>query len=72
MKFIFICLILIIAAVKEGDGIHAHAEMYLAGTNVFIGTINLYEEEEDWGVIMTGFVNRLRPLAVLVSIYFEE
>ncbi|CAF1590790.1 unnamed protein product [Adineta steineri] len=65
MKLIFICLVLIVAVVRESDGIHAHAEMYLAGTNDFIGTINLYEEKEAWGVIMTGFVNRLRPLAVL-------
>ncbi|CAF1259157.1 unnamed protein product [Rotaria sordida] len=39
--------------------------MFLAGTNDFIGTINFNKQEEAWGVIISGSVNRLRPLATL-------
>jgi hypothetical protein len=72
MKLVLTFLVLGVALVREADGIHAHAEMFLAGTNDFIGTVNFNEEEEDWGVVVSGYVNRLRPLAILVRIYFEE
>ncbi|CAF1324777.1 unnamed protein product, partial [Rotaria sp. Silwood1] len=47
------------------DRTHANAQMFLMGTNDFIGTVNFYEEEEAWGVVISGSVNRLRPLAKL-------
>jgi hypothetical protein len=67
MKLVLIFLILIVALVNETNGIHAHAEMFLAGTNDFIGTINFNEQEVAWGVVISGSVNRLRPMATLVS-----
>ena len=72
MKVVLVCLIFIVALVNEADGaVHAHAEMYLAGTNDFIGTVNFYEEQVAWGVVITGYVNHLRPSARLVSSFLH-
>lgn len=71
MKLVLSFLILMVTFIREGDGIHAHAEMFLAGTNDFIGTINFNEQEQAWGVIISGYVNQLRPLATLVSTYIN-
>ena len=69
MKVVFGFFILI-TVVSEVNSIHAHAEMYLANTNIFIGTVNLYEADgEDWGVVISGSVNRLRPSASLVCLF---
>ncbi|CAF1003151.1 unnamed protein product [Rotaria sordida] len=65
MKLVLPFLVLVAARVCGVDGAHAHADMYLAGTNDFIGTINFYEGQEAWGVVITGSVSRLRPLATL-------
>lgn len=62
----FLLLVLLLGA--EAGGTHANAQMFLAGTNDFIGTVNFYLEEEAWGVVISGSVNRLRPLATLVSL----
>lgn len=51
---------------KESYGAYAEAEMFLAETNEFIGTISFNEEQEAWGVVISGSVNRLRPNASLV------
>jgi hypothetical protein len=67
MKVVLTFLLLVVALVKGADGTHANARMFLAGTNNFIGQINFYMEQEDWGVVISGSVNGLRPLAVLVS-----
>ncbi|CAF4236282.1 unnamed protein product [Rotaria socialis] len=66
MKIFVFFLVLVAALVREVEqSVHANAKMFLAGTNDFIGTIDFYEEEEAWGVVITGFVNRLRPMATL-------
>ncbi|CAF1406882.1 unnamed protein product, partial [Rotaria sordida] len=65
MKLVLHFLVLIAACACGADGAHAHADMYLAGTNDFIGTINFYEGQEAWGIVITGSVSRLRPLATL-------
>ena len=62
----FLLLVLVLGA--EADRTHANAQMFLSGTNDFIGTVNFYVEEEAWGVVISGSVNRLRPLATLVSL----
>ncbi len=66
MKFVLIFLILIVSLARDANGAYAQAEMYLAGTNDFIGTIGFNEQEVAWGVIISGSVNRLRPMATLV------
>jgi hypothetical protein len=67
MKFAFIFLVIVVSLVRESnEAVHAHAEMFLTGTNVFIGTINFYEEQVAWGVIITGSLDHLRPNAILV------
>lgn len=69
MKVVFGFFILVLSVVNEVNSIHAHAEMYLANTNIFIGTVNFYEADgEDWGVVISGSVNRLRPSASLVCL----
>lgn len=67
MKFVFIFLALVTIFVNEVNEVHAHAEMFLAGTNDFIGTINFNEQEVAWGVVISGSVNRLRSTKSLVS-----
>jgi hypothetical protein len=67
MKFALIFLVIVVSFVRESnEAVHANAEMFLAGTNEFIGTINFYEEEVDWGVVITGSVDQLRPNSTLV------
>jgi hypothetical protein len=67
MKLALLFLVIVVSLVRESnEAVHAHAEMFLAGTNDFIGTINFYVEEVAWGVVITGSVNRLRPNALLV------
>jgi hypothetical protein len=67
MKFALIFLVIVVSFVRESnEAVHANAEMFLAGTNDFIGTINFYEEEVDWGVVITGSVDHLRPNSTLV------
>jgi hypothetical protein len=66
MKLVLIFLILVIALARETNGKYAQALMYLTGTNEFIGTIGFNEQEEAWGVIISGSVNRLRAKALLV------
>jgi hypothetical protein len=72
MKLVFLFFVLVAALLRSTDGTRAHADMFLAGTNDFIGTFSFYEDPEPWGVFIRGTVNRLRPLATLVSLYFEE
>lgn len=72
MKLVLIFLILVVALLNEANGIDAYAEMFLAGTNDLIGTISFIEEEEAWGVVISGSVNRLRPMATLVSLLFTS
>ena len=66
IQVVFGFFMLATAAASEVNAVYAHAEMYLADTNISIGTISFYEEEEDWGVVISGSVNRLRPTASLV------
>jgi hypothetical protein len=66
MELVLIFLILIVSLTREASENCAQAEMYLAGTNDFIGTIGFNEQEVAWGVIISGSVNRLRPMATLV------
>jgi hypothetical protein len=72
MKLVLIFLILVVALLNEANGIDAYAEVFLAGTNDLIGTISFIEEEEAWGVVISGSVNRLRPMATLVSLLFTS
>jgi hypothetical protein len=72
MKLVLIFLILVVALLNEANGIDAYAEMFLAGTNDLIGTISFIEEEDAWGVVISGSVNRLRPMATLVSLLFTS
>ena len=70
MRVAFSSLILLVFVLgAEADRTHANAQMFLAGTNDSIGTVNFYLEEEAWGVVITGSVDRLRPLATLVSLF---
>jgi hypothetical protein len=69
MKFALFFLVVVAVYGAEAYGTHANAQMFLAGTNDFIGTINFYVEEEAWVVVITGSVDRLRPLATLVSLF---
>jgi hypothetical protein len=74
MKLVLIFLILVVSLAGEASGAHAQAEMYLAGTNDLIGTISFNEQEVAWGVIISGSVNGLRPMATLVrqSVHFTS
>ncbi|CAF1138935.1 unnamed protein product [Adineta steineri] len=65
MKRILIFLVFVVALAQIANGNYAQAEMYLSGTNDFIGTIGFNEQEVAWGVIISGSVNRLRPMATL-------
>ncbi|CAF1106314.1 unnamed protein product [Rotaria sordida] len=65
MKLVLPFLVIVAVLVSGADGTRAHADMFLAGTNDFIGTIDFYEDPTPWGVFITGSVNRLRPLATL-------
>jgi hypothetical protein len=72
MKLVLIFLIPVVALLNEANGIDAYAEMFLAGTNDLIGTISFIEEEDTWGVVISGSVHRLRPMATLVSLLFTS
>ncbi|CAF4000931.1 unnamed protein product, partial [Rotaria sordida] len=71
MKLVLPFLVIVAVLVSGADGTRAHADMFLAGTNDFIGTIDFYEDPTPWGVFITGSVNRLRPLATLASWTFS-
>jgi hypothetical protein len=66
MKLALIFLVLVVSLAKETNGKYAEALMYLAGTNDFIGTIGFNEQEVAWGVIISGVVSRMRPMATMV------
>ncbi|CAF1016767.1 unnamed protein product [Adineta ricciae] len=54
------------ALINTADqSIHANAQMYLSGTNEYMGEVNFYMEEQPFGVVISGSVNRLRPSSVL-------
>jgi hypothetical protein len=77
MKSNLIFLIIVVSLLRESnEAVHANAQMFLAGTNEFIGTINFYEEQVAWGVVITGSVDHLRPNSTLVRqlfyLYFVE
>jgi hypothetical protein len=67
MKLVLTFLILFIALVKRINGMFASAQIFLTGTNDSIGTIVFYQDPDVWGVVVSGFVDRLRPMATLVS-----
>jgi len=54
--------------VRETNETLAQAEMFLANTNTSIGFINFDEQEEAWGVVISGMVSGLRPDSLLVSL----
>lgn len=67
MKFALALLLLAVVRETETRAIHANAQMFLTGTNDSIGVVNFYVEEEAWGVVISGSVGGLRPLATLVN-----
>ena len=67
MKVIFVAAIFTFALINTADqSIHANAQMYLSGTNEYMGEVNFYMEEQPFGVVISGSVSRLRPSSVLV------
>jgi hypothetical protein len=67
MKLALTFLLHVVVLGTQARGTHANAQMFLAGTNEFIGTVKFYMEEEAWGVVISGSVNRLRPLTTVVN-----
>jgi hypothetical protein len=66
MKLVLLFLVLGVFPVKDAGGNFAEAQMYLSGTNDFIGLITFYERFIFSGVTISGYVNGLRPNVTLV------
>jgi hypothetical protein len=66
MKFVLIFLVIIVSLVRETNQNLAEAVIYFSGTNDLLGTIGFNEQEEAWGVIISGALEHLRPNAILV------